>query len=160
MPSQAITVSISEQTLCLESDGERYRYPISTAVNGTGQLNGSGCTPLGKHYIRAKIGEGLTKNSVLVGRRWTGEVLTPELYRSAPERDWILSRILWLSGLEIGHNRLGQVDTMRRFIYIHGTPDEANLGKPASHGCVRMSSADVIELYDLVQLGTIVTIKE
>jgi len=135
-------------------------WTVSTAAKGAGEREGSEQTPRGLHEIRAKIGAGAPEGAVFVGRRPTGEICTPEQVRAEPNRDWMLSRILWLRGLEVGQNRLGSVDTMRRYIYIHGTPDEAALGTPASHGCVRMRNADVIELFDLVEAGTPVEIVE
>ena len=140
----------------------RYRdriYPVSTSKFGPGEKNGSFRTPLGNHIVRAKIGAGLPLGAVFVRRRPTGEVWTPELDSRYPGRDWILTRILWLSGCETGKNRLGDVDTMRRYIYIHGTPDSAELGKPGSIGCVRMRNRDVAELFDLVPAYTPVEIK-
>ncbi|MES0874441.1 L,D-transpeptidase [Sinimarinibacterium thermocellulolyticum] len=135
-------------------------YPVSTAANGAGEINGSGMTPRGLHVVRAKIGGGLPSGAVLRARRWTGEVWTPELHARYPGRDWILSRILWLSGLERGRNRLGCVDTFRRYIYLHGTPYSQVLGTPGSKGCVRMSNEDIIELYERVEPGTQVDIHE
>jgi len=129
-------------------------YAVSTAANGAGEENGSYCTPRGQHIIRAKIGAGQPVNSVFVKRRPTGEIYTPELGAAFLGRDWILTRILWLSGCEVGFNRLGSHDTMRRYIYIHGTPDSTVLGKPGSKGCVRMRNADLLELFDLVAVGT------
>ena len=156
-----IEILISNQTLTLYDDdgGVMARYLVSTAVNGTGCIKDSGCTPLGVHIIRAKIGDGAAANTVFVGRRATGEICTPELMQAFPNRDWILTRILWLSGKEIGKNRLGNVDTMQRYIYIHGTPDSTDMGKPGSHGCVRMRNADMIALFDLVTVGTRVFIQ-
>ena len=133
-------------------------YPVSTALNGPGETRDSGCTPRGKHIIRAKIGAGCAENTVFVGRRATGEIYTPELGEQFPRRDWMLSRILWLSGCEVGFNRLGNCDSMQRYIYIHGTPDSEPMGVPRSHGCVRMRNADVMELFDLVPVGTPVEI--
>ena len=134
------------------------RYPVSTAKNGPGEEFGSECTPRGRHIIRAAIGTGCEVGSVFVGRRTTGEIWSAELAQAEPERDWILSRILWLSGLETGINRLAKVDTMRRYIYIHGTPYEEQIGHPVSHGCIRMRNADLIDLYERVGPGTIITI--
>lgn len=152
-------VSIPQQTLELVQLGQcLHRYPVSTAKNGPGESFGSECTPRGKHIIRAKIGTDCESGTVFVGRRPTGEVYSQQLSLAEPERDWILSRILWLSGLEPGFNRLTNVDTLRRYIYIHGTADEDAIGQPNSHGCIRMRNADLIELYDQVKLGTIVTI--
>jgi lipoprotein-anchoring transpeptidase ErfK/SrfK len=156
-----IDIDISSQRLVLHvGDRELAEYPVSTAANGPGEQFGSECTPRGRHVIRACIGAGQPLNAVFVGRRPTGEIWHEELGRSAPGRDWILTRILWLSGLQPGYNRLGQVDTMRRFIYIHGTPDEDQVGKPVSHGCVRMRNQDLLSLFDRVTAGTRVTIRE
>lgn len=154
-----IDISLRQQRLTLQNGTSLLAsYPISSAANGAGCQKNSGCTPLGRHTVRAKIGAGAPINSVFVGRRATGELCTPALMAAHPERDWILSRILWLSGSELGHNRLGEVDTMQRYIYIHGTPDSNELGKVGSHGCIRMHNADVIALFDLVAVGTTVLI--
>ena len=133
-------------------------YQISTAKNGVGQERGSFCTPLGKHVIRAKIGSDQPINTVFIKRRPTGEIYTPDLGARYLGRDWILTRILWLSGCELGFNRLGSVDTMRRYIYIHGSPDNINMDKPGSIGCIRMFNADLLELFDIVDVGTEVVI--
>lgn len=135
-------------------------YPVSTALKGAGELSGSFCTPRGRHIVRAKIGEGCPENAVFVRRRPTGEIYTPELGAQFPERDWILTRILWLSGCDVGFNRLGQRDTMRRYIYIHGTPDSEPMGQALSHGCIRMHNVDLIELFSMVPVGTPVEIIE
>ena len=151
-----IEILISRQELHLYDDTGAIlaRYPVSTAANGVGCEKNSGCTPLGAHIIRAKIGASAPMNSVFVGRRATGEIYTPELMQLNPGRDWILTRILWLSGQEIGKNRLGNVDTMQRYIYIHGTPESTELGKIGSHGCVRMRNRDVMALFNMVAVGT------
>ncbi|MCB1836011.1 MAG: L,D-transpeptidase [Alcanivoracaceae bacterium] len=156
-----IDIDIGKQALRL-FDGETLlrEYAVSTAAHGVGQQEGSGCTPLGRHRIRARIGTGQPSGAVFVGRRPTGEVWSPQLAAEYPQRDWILSRILWLSGEQPGFNRLGNVDSMRRFIYIHGTPDSEPMGIPCSHGCVRMRNADVLELFDLVPVGCPVLIHE
>lgn len=150
-----IVIDIAMQTLCLlDAAGQPLRrYPVSTAANGPGEQSGSGCTPRGSHRIRAKIGAGLPLGAVLKGRRPTGEIWTPGLNAAHPERDWILSRILWLCGNETGINRGGCVDSQRRYIYIHGTPDDQPMGEARSHGCVRMRNADVVELFDRVWVG-------
>lgn len=155
-----IEISIPGQVLRLvNADGMPLcEYRVSTAVNGAGELRGSYCTPRGRHVVRARIGEGQPLNAVFVRRRPTGEIYTPELALQYPGRDWILTRILWLSGCEVGANRLGEVDTMRRYIYIHGTPDEVELGAPGSRGCVRMRNRDLLELFDRVAAGTAVEI--
>lgn len=131
---------------------------VATAKNGVGEELGSGCTPRGQHIIRAKIGAGQPLNTVFVARRPTGEVYNPELRRLYPQRDWILTRILWLSGLEPGRNRMGNVDTMRRYVYIHGAPDDDPMGIPSSHGCVKMRNTDMVRLFDLVEVGVPVNI--
>ena len=154
-----IVISIARQQLELHADGIK-RFAISSAEKGPGEAAGSYQTPRGRHIIRAKIGAGLPINSVFVGRRPTGEIYTPELGRLHPNRDWILSRILWLSGCELGRNRSGNVDTMRRYIYIHGSPDEGEFGVARSHGCIRMRNADMVELFDRVKVGTPVLIRE
>ncbi len=155
-----ITIHIPTQTLELFGDHGSLlrRYGVSTGANGVGEENGSFCTPRGKHVIRAKIGAGQPQGTVFVKRRPTGEVYTPELGARCPGRDWILTRILWLSGKEPGYNRWGSCDTMRRYIYIHGTPDGTLMGRPGSRGCVRMRNADLMELFDLVKAGTEVEI--
>jgi lipoprotein-anchoring transpeptidase ErfK/SrfK len=155
-----IEIDIAAQTLALYDGGKLLKtYRVSTAKKGVGEKNGSLCTPRGRHIVRAKIGAGQPQGTVFVRRRPTGEVWSPELHAQHPGRDWILTRILWLSGREPGRNRLGDVDTMRRYIYIHGSHDLAEMGKPGSIGCVRMRSADIVELFDLVPPYTEVEIK-
>jgi L,D-transpeptidase YbiS len=154
-----IHVSISTQTLTFtEAGGVIRRYPVSTARNGAGNLAGSGGTPLGLHRVRLKIGADAPKGAVFVARRATGEVFGPELAAREPERDWMLSRIMLLQGLEPGVNRGGAVDTLRRFIYIHGTMDEDRIGTACSFGCVRMTNADIIDLFDRVAVNVTVQI--
>ena len=149
-----IKISIKQQTLELHnSEGLLRSYAVSTATNGVGNLEGSSCTPLGHHRIRAKIGTDLPINSVFVGRRFTGEIYSAELATKFPHRDWILTRILWLCGEQVGYNRLGNVDSMRRYIYIHGTPDTEPMGIPRSHGCIRMRNHDIIDLFQQVPIG-------
>ena len=161
MPKPHIRISIAEQHLWFDDGAGMLRdYAVSTAANGAGEQSGSECTPRGEHIIRAKIGAGAAPNTVFVGRRATGEIYTPELHAAAPNRDWILTRILWLSGCEVGKNRLGNVDTMRRYVYLHGSPDSVPMAAPGSHGCVRMRNADIIELFDLLPVGIAVTIEE
>ena len=156
-----VEISIAQQCLWLRRGTEvLIETNISTATNGAGEQAGSEQTPRGWHKIRAAIGTGLPENSVFVGRRPTGEVYTESLGADNPDRDWVLSRILWLSGLEPGVNRLGKVDTMRRYIYLHGTPDSVSLGRPGSHGCVRMRNSDIMRLFDLVSVGTRVWLHE
>ncbi|HYD33315.1 MAG TPA: L,D-transpeptidase [Methylophilaceae bacterium] len=157
-----IVISIADQQLRVlnERGALLSSYPVSTALKGAGEVKNSYCTPRGKHVIRAKIGKDAPVNTVFRGRRPTGEIWTPELGALHPGRDWILTRILWLSGCEPGFNRLGNVDSMQRYIYIHGTPDIEPMGQPGSHGCVRMRNRDVITLFDLVPVGTSVMITE
>jgi len=157
-----IEINLRHQTLTLFDDAGRIErvYPVSTAANGPGEEAGSLCTPRGRHIVRAKIGAGQPLGAVFRGRRPTGERYSPELGAAEPGRDWILTRILWLSGREIGFNRLGNCDTMRRYIYIHGTPDEQFEQAPRSHGCIRMRNADVAELFERVPPGTEVEILE
>jgi len=156
----SIEVSIQDQLLRIKLDEEYIEYPISTAKLGIGQKEGSNQTPIGWHQIRAKIGAEQPINSVFIGRRPTGEIYNDKLAKEAPDRDWILTRILWLSGCELGRNRLGNVDSMRRYIYIHGTPDSEPMGVPESHGCIRMRNSDVIALFNLLEVGSPVWIQE
>lgn len=156
-----LEIDLSAQRLRLHEAGQvRCVFPVSTAANGPGEIQGSGCTPRGPHRVRARIGAGLPRGAVLRARRWTGEIWTPQLLAQHPGRDWITSRILWLSGCERGRNRLGCVDTFRRYIYLHGTPSVAELGTPASHGCIRLSDDDIIALFDLIPPGTDVDLHE
>jgi len=152
-------ISIGSQRLTILTGLESVEeYSISSAVNGVGAENGSGCTPTGQFRIRIKIGSGLPLNSVFIGRRPTGEILTRALFDAEPQRDWVLTRILWLTGVESGLNRGGERDTLRRYIYIHGTPDYEPIGMPLSHGCIRMRNSDIIKLFDQVSNGSEVEI--
>jgi len=156
-----IEIELDSQTLRLVHDDRVVRaYRVSTARNGPGERAGSNCTPRGRHVVRAKIGAEAPLNAVFVGRRPTGEIYSEALAAAHPGRDWILTRILWLSGLEPGRNRLGAVDTMRRYVYIHGTPDTTELGVPGSIGCIRMANGDIVELFDRIPAGTPVDIAE
>lgn len=157
-----LLISIARQLMQVVDDqGAVLReYQVSTALAGAGEVSGSYQTPRGLHVIRAKIGTGQPENTVFVRRRPTGEIWTPELGEQFPGRDWILTRILWLSGCQPGRNRLGCVDTMRRYIYIHGSPDAAEMGVPGSHGCIRMRNADIIALFDLIPCYAPVEITE
>jgi len=156
-----IKVDIDRQRLSLY-EGERRlaHWPISTALNGPGEEMDSGCTPTGEHRVRIKIGDGYPLNTVFVGRRPTGEVYDERLAAEHPGRDWILTRILWLTGAESGRNRGGQCDTLRRYIYIHGCPDGEPIGVPRSHGCIRMRNADILELFGQIEAGTRVVIND
>jgi len=152
IPSQILTLKDARGRLLMQAR-------VSTARNGVGEEEGSEKTPRGAHYIRAKIGAGQLPNTVLVSRRPTGEIYSPELRTAYPHRDWILTRILWLCGLEPGKNRLGTVDTMRRYVYIHGCPDEDPMGVPGSRGCIKMRNSEIIDLFDRVSAGTRVYIR-
>jgi hypothetical protein len=154
-----IVISVNQQELRLiENQQITASYAVSTALNGVGNLENSGCTPLGLHKVRIKIGADCPVNTVFTGRRPTGEIFDIALAESSPNRDWILTRILWLTGCESGINRGGQVDTLKRFIYIHGTPDSEPMGMPQSHGCIRMRNKDLVALFDRVEKGTPVEI--
>jgi len=156
-----IRVDLARQELALWQGASLLgRYPVSTARNGPGESLGSGCTPLGRHRIRLRIGADCPENTVFVGRRPTGEIYNPGLSARYPERDWILTRILWLTGMESSRNRGGRVDTLRRYIYIHGCPDAEPMGTPRSHGCIRMRNQDLLRLFDRVCNGTPVEILE
>ncbi|MES9939099.1 MAG: L,D-transpeptidase [Candidatus Thiodiazotropha sp. 6PLUC2] len=159
MSNLQLRIELSGQKLiCHEADFVAASYPVSTGLNGAGECFGSGCTPRGLHRVRIKIGEGCPVNSVFVGRRPTGEIYSNELAEYQPDRDWVLTRIIWLSGLESGINRGGEVDTLRRYIYIHGTPDSEPMSVARSHGCIRMRNQDLIQLFDLVENGMLVEI--
>lgn len=154
-----IAVSLADQELTVSRGAEVLkRYLVSTSKHGAGEVKGSYRTPRGRHIVRAKIGADAPLDAVFRGRRPTGEIYSAALRREFPDRDWILTRILWLSGTEVGRNRLGNVDTMRRYIYIHGTPDTEQLGVPGSIGCIRMNNRDIVELFDLVPVRTVVDI--
>lgn len=162
-PDQQLVINIAKQTLTVyQQHAETARYTISTAKNGIGSQQDSGCTPLGKHIIKKKIGGSEPISAVFVGRVSTGEIYDDELGTRHPNRDWILSRILWLDGLEEGSNKgsnsQGNCDTYDRYIYIHGTPDTEPMGIPLSHGCVRMRNKDIVELFEQVAEGMPVTI--
>ncbi len=160
MPSQII-IDSEQQKLFLYQNGVVIKtYPISTAKKGLGEQKNSFQTPRGWHTIRAKIGQNQPINTVFKARRPTGQIYNPELASKHSNTDWILSRIIWLSGLEIAKNRLGIYDTMQRYIYIHGTSDEDAIGKPTSMGCIRMNNNDIVELFDLVSVGLSVFITD
>ncbi|MGO2340448.1 MAG: L,D-transpeptidase family protein [Psychrobacter sp.] len=160
-----LIINIDQQTLTVyQQNKELAQYHISTAKNGIGGQQDSGCTPLGQHIIAEKIGGSEPINAVFVGRVPTGEIYSAELGKLHPERDWILSRILWLSGLEVGVNKgsnsNGGCDTYQRYIYIHGTPDTEPMGTPLSHGCIRMRNEDIVKLFEQVEEETSVSIVE
>lgn len=154
----AIDIDIGRQELTLVKEGLHYKWPVSTAAKGTGQLMDSYQTPLGNHIIHACIGTGLPSYAVFESREFTGEVWTSTLHERFPGRDWILGRILWLEGTEENFNKSGNVDTKSRYIYIHGTPDSEPMGTPASHGCIRMRCDDLLQLFSLAESGMSVNI--
>lgn len=157
----SIVITPKTQELFLYKDDALLKsYVISTAKNGLGEVKNSFMTPRGLHMVRAKIGANAPINAIFRERRFNGDIYTPEMNELYPTRDWIVTRILWLSGLEPGKNRLGNVDTMQRFVYIHGSPDERPTGKPTSRGCIRMRNQDIIELFDIVPYGTRVLIED
>jgi len=159
-PGRFVLIDLAPQSLELVEDGHVLRrYSVSTARNGPGERRNSGCTPRGLHRVRIRIGTDCAAGTVFEGRRPTGEIYDAALACRYPERDWILTRILWLTGLEPGRNRGGCVDTLRRYVYIHGCPDCEPMGVPRSHGCIRMRNEDLIELFDLVSEGTLVNIR-
>lgn len=158
--STIIEVSLADQVLRIKHGDKAHHFSVSTGLNGPGEASGSGCTPRGWHRIAAMIGKDEPLNTVFVGRRATGEIYSPELVKEFPKRDWILTRILWLQGQEQGVNRGKGVDSMQRYIYIHGTPDSEPMGEPLSHGCIRMRNTDLVLLFDLVEPGTQVWIQE
>ncbi len=160
-PARYLHISIANQQMRLMENAQCIKaYTVSTAKNGAGEQMGSECTPRGWHKIKAKIGDGQASGSVFIGRRPTGEIYSTALAEQYPQRDWILSRILWLVGLEAGKNRYGRVDSGWRYIYIHACPDQLMTGRPESHGCIRMKNADVIDLFQRVDAGLKVLIEQ
>lgn len=158
---RGIVIDLGRQHLWALEDGRIYlEASVSAAANGPGEREGSGCTPRGRHEICERIGGDNPVDTVFVGRRPTGERYSPALGAASPERDWILARILRLSGLEEGRNLGGDVDTFARYIYIHGCPDETPLGIPGSHGCIRMRNAELVTLFDWTRDGELVLITE
>ena len=154
-----IVVNISTQQLFFLKKGKiEDIYSVSTSVYGTGSKVNSFKTPLGRHKISEKIGEGLPVGAILKGRRWTGAIANIIKEPIDTEFDVVTSRILWLTGLEEGKNQGPGVDSKSRYIYIHGTAEEGLIGKPASDGCVRMYNVDVITLFNKVDINTEVLI--
>jgi hypothetical protein len=153
-----IWIDLAEQTLTLPK--HQKFYVISSAKNGIGEQENSGKTPRGWHKVALKFGHDAPKNSVFIARQATGELYNATLAAQYPERDWILSRILWLQGLEENLNQGQGCDTFKRYIYIHGTPDTEAMGIPLSHGCIRMRNEDVIELFNLIAEEALVYISE
>ena len=159
MAERSIEINLQLQTLVLfNGDARVAEFQVSTAANGAGEQIDSECTPRGKHVIDEKIGQGCAENTVFIGRRPTGETYDRVLRRDQPDRDWIVTRIMWLRGVEAGRNDGGNVDSKARYIYIHGTPGDTDMTVPGSHGCIRMCNRDVVRLFDLVDVGTPVNI--
>ncbi len=158
--ARLIVVQVNEQCLSLYQHGRlQHSWPVSTAKNGIGNRPNSYQTPVGAHRIDEKIGDGAKPGTVFSGRVATGQIIDVTTGNINPDLDLITSRILWLTGMEPGINQGGSVDSHRRYIYIHGTADEAHIGQPVSQGCIRMRNDDVIELFDLVETGTLVLIE-
>lgn len=156
-----VCVDVGLQRLTVLRRGRKVAtYPVSTATLGTGSESGSNRTPLGLHRVCKKIGDGEPHGMIFVGRVPVGKIATIKVDAVDAAEDLILTRILWLDGLEEGKNRGGSVDSRSRYIYIHGTNEEGLIGRPASHGCVRMRNADVVELCDLIVEGVVVEIVE
>ena len=154
-------VDVSEQEIRLYEQGDfTVSYPVSTAEKGVGNKNNSYQTPLGLHYIRNKIGAGAARLSIFDSRSNTGKIATLETRPRHTGEDLVTSRILWLSGLEPGINQGQGVDSYRRYIYIHGTQEEGLIGQPASHGCIRMRNADVMDLFKRMPERSLVWIIE
>lgn len=150
-------VSVERQRLYHINNGKLVgEHPIATASNGLGSQRDSYRTPTGLHRIARKIGSDVPPFGILKDRIFTGELADPDF--AGVDKDWITSRVLWLEGLEPGHNKGGDVDSYERFIYIHGTANERSIGTPSSRGCIRMLNADVIALYDKVPEGTLVVV--
>jgi len=161
MSDRRVRIHIGTQRLELLEGNERLvACPVSTAAKGAGERLGSEQTPRGMHRVRELIGAGAPSGAVFVARRPTGEIFTPELRATHPDRDWILTRVIWLSGMEPGRNLGGPVDTSERHIYIHGAPEDEPMSAPGSHGCIRMRNDDVVELFALLEVGTPVRIEE
>ncbi|WP_298622767.1 L,D-transpeptidase [uncultured Legionella sp.] len=158
--NKIIFISTTKQEMnCFANDQLVFSYQVSTGKKGVGETKNSECTPRGWHRIYSILGLEHEVNSVLVGRKWTGELYTEHLASQFPERDWILTRIFQLDGLEPGRNKGGNVDTLERYIYIHGTPDSTQLGIPGSHGCIRMNNMEIIDLATWVTSDTLVYIQ-
>ncbi len=157
---QTLVIFAKSQLMhCYVGDKIHNSYPVSTGKNGMGEISGSEQTPRGWHCIHSIIGKERDVNSVFVSREWTGEIYSEQLAAEFQDRDWILTRIMQLDGLEPGRNKGGNVDSLERYIYIHGTPDETILGVPGSRGCIRMRNAHIIELAEWVKIGTRVYIE-
>lgn len=158
--NKIIFISAPKQRMtCFEEDKLICEYSVSTGKNGLGEKINSECTPRGWHRVYSIIGTENAPDSVFVGRKWTGEIYSEDLAAQFPERDWILTRIIQLDGMEPGRNRGGDVDSLSRYIYIHGTPDSTELGRPGSHGCIRMNNNDMIDLASWVTQDTLVYIQ-
>jgi lipoprotein-anchoring transpeptidase ErfK/SrfK len=158
--SAHIEVDISEQRLYLiENSLIKASYPISTSKYGEGSIENSFKTPLGKHSIKEMIGEEAEINTIFTSRINTKRSATIINQFEDTDNDYVTSRIMWLDGEEDGFNKGGNVDSFRRYIYIHGTHEEGLIGIKASHGCIRMFNYDVIELFNLVNIGTKVVIR-
>lgn len=158
---QVLVVDVSEQRLRLYRRGETVgEWPVSTSKYGIGNRQNSERTPLGVHRIARKIGAGAPPGTLFKARRDTGRTVEILKDDRAADGDYVTTRILWLEGLEPGVNQGPGVDSFQRYIYIHGTAEEGRIGRPFSHGCVRMTNDAVVELFDRVQEGTLVEIRQ
>lgn len=159
--NKQVRINIALQQLQLYvDDSVIFSCAVSTAHNGAGEVVGSERTPRGMHVVDEKIGADCAPNTVFVARVPTGELCTPALRSEHPGRDWILTRILWLRGTDPARNCGGNVDTKARYIYLHGAADGVPMGVPGSRGCVRLRNADIMTLFELVDVGTPVAIVE
>ena len=158
----SIKINVTEQLLSLfDDDGKLlHQYPVSTSKYGTGSRNGSEKTPLGLHRIKNKLGGSMPVNEVFIGRVPHGSLEECQQRGVELPDDVIMSRIMWLEGMEPGRNQGGYVDTYQRYIYIHGTNHEDSIGTPSSIGCIRMRNQDVVDLFRQVEIGSEVLIEE
>jgi len=152
-------VSVAQQKLFLMNKKDTLRnYEISTSKYGLGSESGSHKTPLGLHRVVEKYGDGAPEGTIFKSRINTGRIAEIEMRPQTTKLDYVTTRILWLDGMEPGKNKGGNVDSYHRYIYIHGTHEEGLIGRPASKGCIRMRNNEVIELYELVPIGTTIRI--
>ena len=157
--NEVLFVNITEQKMYYIKEGGIVKtYVISSSSYGVGNKAGSNKTPIGLHKVKQKFGEETPINGKMIGRVFYGDIATIYTDNTKSKTDDVCSRILWLVGLEEGLNKGEGIDSYNRYIYIHGTSEEGRLGKPVSHGCIRMKNKEVIELYEKVKIGTLVLI--
>lgn len=158
-PSTVLFISIENQELYyIRNKTVVNTFIISSSKYGTGNENGSNKTPLGIHKVKEKHGEDTPLNGIMVGRIFNGKIAKVYHDTTRSKTDDITTRILWLEGMEEGKNKGIGIDSYKRYIYIHGTSEEGRLGMPASHGCIRMKNKDIIDLYRIIEVGTLVLI--